>query len=77
MFKKRTIEMFIMYDAFSLFKTRRIYLIYKKKLCVFVKFVMKYDYMCKHSYNVTTIHTNHRSLISFLKFDFHEDIYEH
>ena len=76
-FKKRTIEMFILYDAFSLFRTQKIYFIYKKKLCVFVKFVMKYDYMCKHSYNVITIHTDHRSLIRFLKFDFHEDMYEH
>ena len=77
MLKKRTIEMFILYNAFSLFKMQRIYFIYKKKLCVLVKFVMKYDYMRKHLYNVTTIYTDHRSLIRFSKFDFHENIYEH
>ena len=75
--KKKTIETSILYDAFSLLKTQRIYFIYKKKLCVLIKFATKYDYMCKHSYNIITIHIDHRSLTRFLKFDFHERIYEH
>ena len=75
--KKKTIEISILYDAFSLSRIQRIYFTYKKKLCVLVKFAMKYDYMCKHLYNIITIHTDHRSLIRFLKFDFHENIYEH
>ena len=75
--KKKTIETSILYDAFSLSRTQRIYSTYKKELCVLIKFAMKYDYMCKHSYNIITIHIDHRSLIRFLKSDFHEGIYEH
>ena len=69
--------MFILYDAFSLSKIQRIYSTYKKKLCVLIKFVMKYDYMCKHFYNMTIIYIDHRLLTRFLKSDFHEEIYEH
>ena len=75
--QKRTIEMLILYDAFSLSRIQRIYSTYKKKLCVLIKFVMKYDYMCKHLYNMIIIHIDHRSLTRFLKSDFHEEIYEH
>ena len=74
---KKTIEASILYDAFSLSRTQRIYSTYKKELCVLVKFATKYDYMCKHSYNIITIHTDHRPLTRFLKSDLHEGIYGH
>ena len=75
--QKRTIEMFILYDAFSFSRIQRIYSTYKKKLCVLIKFVMKYDYMCKRFYNMTIIHIDYRLLTRFLKSNFHEKIYKH
>lgn len=75
--KKKTVEVPILYDAFSLSRTQKLYLTYKKELCVLVRFAMKYDYICKHPYNTTTIHTDHRPLTRFLKSDLHEGIYGH
>lgn len=42
-----------------------------------VKFATKYDYLCKHPYNVTIIRTDHRPLTHSLKSDLHEGIYGH
>ena len=67
----------IVYDSFAFNKTQRKYSIYKKKLCVIVKFAVKYDYLCKHSNNTTIIHIDHRSLTHFLFSNSHEEIYDH
>ena len=42
-----------------------------------VKFTYKYNYLCKHPYNTTVIHTDHCPLVHFLKSDMHEGIYGH
>ena len=70
-------EVPIVYDSFVFNKTQRKYSIYKKKLCVIVKFAVKYDYFCKHSNNTTIIHIDHRSLTHFLFSNSHEGIYDH
>ena len=75
--KNKSIKISILYDAFALRLTRRKYFIYKKKLYDIVMFVIKYNYFCKYSYLSIVIHTNHKSLIYFLKFDLHEEIYNH
>lgn len=49
----------------------------QKKQCSLTKFVTKYDYLCKHSYLTTIVHTDHRSLTHFLGSDLHEGIYGH
>ena len=70
-------EVSIVYDSFVFNKTQRKYSIYKKKLCVIVKFAVKYDYLCKHLNNITIIHIDHRSLTHFLFSNSHEEIYNH
>ena len=67
----------IKYDSFFFSPTKRKYATYKRELCLFVKFVVKYDYYCKHPFHVTIIHTNHKPLTHFLSSDKHEGIYEH
>ena len=67
----------IIYDSFAFNKTQKKYFTYKKKLCAIVKFTIKYDYLCKHSNNITIIHIDHRSLTHFLFSDSHERIYDH
>ena len=71
------IKIFIIYDFFAFASTRRKYLIYKRKLYVIVKFIKKYDYLCKHIYHTAVIHINHKSLTYFLKSDIYEKVYEH
>ena len=70
-------EISIVYDSFVFNKIQRKYSIYKKKLCVIVKFAVKYDYLCKHSNNTIIIHIDHRSLTHFLFSNSHEEIYDH
>ena len=67
----------ILYDSIFFSSTKKKYFIYKRKLCAFIKFVIKYDYFCKHFRNRTIIHIDHKSLIRFLRTNFHENIYEH
>ena len=67
----------IIYDSFAFNKIQKKYFIYKKELCAIVKFTIKYDYLCKHSNNITIIHIDHRSLTHFLFSDSHERIYDH
>ncbi len=74
---EKSVKILIMYDSFSLSSSRRKYFIYKKKLYALITFVIKYDYLCKHSYKSTIIHIDHRSLTHFLKSNVHEDIYDH
>ena len=71
------IEISVQYDFIIFISTKMRYLIYKRKLCVLIKFVMKYDHFCKHSKIIVIIHIDHKSLIQFLKSDSHESIYNH
>ena len=73
----KLIKMSIVYNSFTFVSTQRIYSIYKKKLCFLIKFVVKYDYFCKHFIHTTVIHIDYKSLTHFLKSDCHEDIYKH
>ena len=73
----KLIEVPITYDAFAFSATQKLYPTYKKELCAIVKFVAKYDYLCKHPFNTSIIHTDHRPLVHFLKSDLHEGIYGH
>ncbi len=74
---EKFVKVFIMYDSFSLSSTRRKYFTYKREFYALVIFVIKYDYLCKHSYKSAIIHTDHRSLTHFLESNVHEKIYEH
>lgn len=71
------VEVPIAYDSFAFSATQKLYPTYKKELCAIVKFCTKYDYLCKHPYNTSVIHTDHRPLIHFMKSDLHEGIYGH
>ena len=70
-------KVFILYNFFSWFVLQRKYSVYKKELCAIITFVKKYNYLCKHSYISVIVHTDHKLLTYFLKFDLHERIYEH
>ena len=74
---KQLVEVPITYDSFAFSATQKLYPTYKKELCAVVKFSIKYDYLCKHPYNTSIIHTDHRPLVHFLKSDSHEGIYGH
>ena len=76
-FDDKSIEVSIAYDFFIFVSTRQRYFIYKRELYVMITFVIKYDYLCKHSYLSTIIHIDHRSLIHFLNSNLHENIYDH
>ncbi len=73
----QAVEVPILYDSFTWTRTQKLYATYKKELCALVKFAVKYDYLCKHPYNTTIIHTDHRPLTHFLSSDLHEGIYGH
>lgn len=73
----KKIKMSILYDSiiFTLIETR--YSIYKKKLCALTKFVMKFDYLCKHLRHTIIVHTDHKLFIQFLQSNLYEEVYEH
>lgn len=71
------IKMFIIYDSFIFFIIQKFYSIYKKKLCILVKFYIKYNYLCKHLYNIIIIYTNYRPLIHFIKSNLYKNIYDY
>ena len=73
----KLVKMFILYDFFLWFVLQQKYSVYKKELCAIITFVKKYNYLCKHFYISVMIHTDHKLLTYFLKFDLHEKIYEH
>jgi len=73
----KLVKVSILYNFFSWFILQRKYSVYKKELCAIITFVKKYDYLCKHSYISVIVHTDHKSLTYFLKFDLYEKIYEH
>ncbi len=70
-------KVFILYNFFLWFVLQRKYSVYKKELCAIITFVKKYNYLCKHLYISVMIHTNHKLLTYFLKFNLYEKIYEH
>lgn len=67
---QRYLEVPIEYDSFTFTGTQRKYATYKRELCALTKFVLKYDYLCKHPRNT-------RPLTYSLKSDAHEGSYGH
>jgi hypothetical protein len=74
---EKIVEVSILYDVYTFNSAERKYSVYKKKLCVLIKSMIKYDHFCKHFVNTAIIHIDHKSLIHFLKSNRHEEIYEH
>lgn len=70
-------KVFILYNFFSWFVLQQKYSVYKKELCAIITFVKKYNYLCKHLYISMIVHTDHKSLTYFLKFNLHKKIYKH
>ena len=71
------VEVSIIYNSFIFSITQKLYLIYKKELYALIKFYNKYDYLYKHLYNTSIIHTDYRPFIYFMKSDLYEDIYNY
>lgn len=67
------VEVSILYDFIIFNSSERRY----RELCALIKFVVKYEYFCKHPRNKTIIHTDQKTLIQFLRADIHEGIYGH
>lgn len=74
---KKELEVPIVYNSFTFFSTQRKYVTYKRELCTLTRFVIKYDYLCKHPLYTTVIYTDHKPLTHFLKSDTHKGIYRH
>lgn len=72
---KNDLEVPIAYDSFIFTGTQQRYATYKQELCALTKFVLKYDYFCKHPRNTAIIHTDHKPLTYFLESGAHEGIY--
>lgn len=72
---KKELEVPIVYDSFTFSGTQQKYATYKRELCALTRFVIKYDYLCKHPLHTTVIHTDHKPLTHFLKSDAHEGVY--
>ena len=75
----KMIEVSVLYDFFTFNQIQRKYFTYKKELCVIITLIIKYDYLIKHFYQLTIIHTNHKFFIHFFisNINIHEEIYEH
>lgn len=71
------IEVPVIYDSFAFTRTRAKYPTYKRELYAIEVFTGKFDYLCKHPYNTTVVHTDHKPLIHFLESDLYEGIYGH
>lgn len=67
----------ILYDSITLKLFEQKYYTYKREFYALIKFMIKYDYFCKHSRHRTVAHTDHKPLVEFLKTDCYESIYEH
>ena len=67
----------IIYNSFTFAFIKRKYLIYKKKLYIIIMFIIKYNYLCKHSYFSNIIYIDYKSLIHFLNLNLHEEIYDY
>lgn len=74
---EKPVEVPALYDSFPFSATQRNYPTYKRELCTLVTFCRKYNYLCKHPYLPTVVHTDHKPLTHFLKSDLHEGIYGH
>ena len=76
---KKSAEMSILYNIFTFNQAECHYSIYKRELCAIVKFTVKHNHLLQNSdfkmYEV--LHTDHMSLICFLKLELHDEIYEH
>lgn len=42
-----------------------------------IKFVFKYHYLLRNSEKQTIVYTDHKSLMYFLSFSMHDEIYNH
>lgn len=73
----KAVKVSIIYDSFTFAFIKRKYLIYKRELYVMIMFIIKYDYLYKHSYLSIIIHIDHKSLTHFLSSDLYEEIYDH
>ena len=69
------VEVPVLYDSITFTPTQRNYPTYKRELCAIVTFCTKYDYLCKHPYQPTIVHTDHKPLTHFLASDLHEGVY--
>ena len=69
------VEVPVLYDPITFTPTQRKYPTYKQELCAIVTFCTKYDYLCKHPYQPTIVHTDHKPLTHFLASDLHEGVY--
>ena len=65
---------FILYDCIAFNFIQRNYDIYKRKLYIIVHFIKKHEHIFD-SLERNTIYTNHKSLMSFINVQKHENIY--
>ena len=64
----------ILYDFITFNSTQKNYDTYKREFLTRILFIDKYEQIFNDK-KTATIHTNHKSLISFMNADEHENIY--
>ena len=69
---KVLIKIFIIYDLFTFALIRRKYFIYKRELYIIIKFIRKYDYLCKYLYHIIVIYIDYKFFTYFLNFDIYK-----
>ena len=72
---KTSIEVSILYDAFTFNRAEVKYGTYKRELCAMVTFARKYSYLLRHSVKPGILYTDHKPLVQFLDSELHDGIY--
>ena len=67
----------IIYNALTFFTTERKYQTYKQKLCIMIRFTIKFQYLLQNLNCSDIIHTDYKPPVYFLKLSLHNSIYEH
>ncbi len=73
----KPVEVPIIYNALTFSTTERKYQMYKWKLCIMIKFTIKFQYLLQNSDCSDILYTDYKPLVYFLKLSLHNGIYKH
>ena len=73
----KLIEVSIIYNALTFSITERKYQMYKQKLCIMIRFTIKFQYLLQNLNHSSIIYTDYKLLVYFLELSLHNSIYKH
>ena len=73
----KTMKISMIYNSFTFALIKKKYLIYKRELYIIIMFIIKYNYLYKHSYFSIIIYIDYKSLIHFLNSNLYKGIYDY